>query len=708
VPVDPLLRELVASFWLEAQELCQRVTHDLLFLEKVPSGGEQLSAPYDDLARGLHTLKGSAATLGLDDLASLAHVLEDVVAPARRSLRPFPVAVADELLGGLDLYMVRLKAYSEGTDGAPSDLEAGLERLQRIAEQVQAADPAVPEAGGPAAGDAENSADAPRLALEDPASWRVDSGQVQGLLREVERLRELQLRLDERVRELDEGLAALPRDTSRAEALLASARRALAADGEESAALVAAFEDEVKAICTLPVRTILDPLQRSVRDLCRASGKEARLSVLGAEVSIDRRVLEELRAPLVHLIRNAVDHGIESPAERERRGKHREGSLVVRVEQQGNMVFVEVSDDGAGLDPDQIRQAAARRGLRSEEVLQSLDYGQLIQLIFTSGFSTRDEVTSTSGRGVGLDVVRRQVEALRGYVDIQSAVGQGTRFTLTLPAELGSSLVLVVRCGEQQFGLPLLAVEAVIGCRREDVHASADGMHLLYRDQILPLEDLAARLCLRPPRAPEEGRPLLIIQSQAQRVALAVDEVVGDRDLVIRPLPGEVRGLPAYQGSSTLARGELLLILRAAWLAQLEGRLEGSKYGARQALVVDDSPPARTLLRSLLEAGGFGVHAVGSGAQALEQLRHAIYDVVVSDVAMEPMDGLALAAEVRRRPEWRALPLVLVSTRDAAVLRERAAAVGANAFLRKQDCDSGRLLAEVNALIARQLAASTG
>jgi chemotaxis protein histidine kinase CheA len=719
--MDPLLEQLLAGFVDESQEIYDRVTRALMELEKEPAQGPR----FDELARGLHTLKGSAATLGLEELADFAHRMEDVILPLRGSAQPLPGPVADAVLKSLDTWMVRLRATAQKSE--LPDLSPSYARLAQVKPDGAGGKPgangSAPPANGksPAAhGEQQPAVEAVRTGddAETPAaddasgdSWRVSTRQVIALLHEVERLREVRLRIDERRRELDKALQQLERlgiqaETAEARAVLLGLRRALGADGEEAADIVVSMEDGLKAISTMPVRTVLEPLRRAVRDICKATGKLAKLSVVGAEVSLDRRVLEQLRGPLVHLVRNAVDHGLELPDVREARGKHREGALVIRVEQQGNMLFIEVSDDGAGLDLEGIREAALRRALVPAEELGNMTAQQLQQLVFRPGFSTKAEATEFSGRGVGLDVVRNQIQALQGHVEVQSLPGQGARFVLTLPAELGSSPVLVVRCGEHQFGLPMVAVESSRGAKAADLRIGRSKVQLAYREQLIALQDLGALLGLRQPEAPAEGAPLLILQSQGKRLALSVDEVLGDKELVIRPLPVEVRELAPYQGAATLARGELVLILRPDWLVSVERRAESGLSGTRRALVVDDSLTARALHRTALEAGGYLVHTASNARQALEQLRHSAYDAMICDIGMDEMDGYELTAAVRQRAETDSMPILLVSARDSDTDRQRGTAVGADGFLTKKDCVSGRLLSEVSAVIARRKGAS--
>jgi len=687
--MDPLLEQLLTGFVDESQEIYERITRNLIELENAPAQGTR----FDDLARGLHTLKGSAATLGLDELADLAHRMEDAILPLRGSAQPLPPPLADAVLKSLDTWMARLRATAAKTE--LPDLRPALQLLT----QQPAIEPAEVRRAEPA------ELEEPQTAEE--TSWRVSTRQVIALLHEVERLREVRLRLDERRRDLDKAAHQIDRlgtqvQTAEARAVLMSMRRALGSDGEEAADIVSSMEDGLKAISTMPVRTVIEPLRRAVRDLTKATGKLARLSVVGAEVSLDRRVLEQLRGPLVHLVRNAVDHGLEMPEVREKAGKHREGALTIRVEQQGNMLFIEVADDGSGIDLTRIREAALRRGVAPAEELATMTTAQMHQLIFRPGFTTRTDVTDVSGRGVGLDVVRDQVHALHGHVEVQSVPGQGTRFILTLPAELGSSPVLVVRCGEHQLGLPMAAVESSRVARARDLRVGRARVQLEHQQQLLPVQDLGALVGLRQPEAPADGQPILIVHAQGRRLALSVDEVIGDKELVIRPLPMEVRDLPAWQGAATLARGELVLILRPDFLVNLEARPESGVTGTRRALVVDDSLTARALHRTALEAAGYTVHTAASAKQALEQLRHAAYDVMVTDIGMEEMDGFELTAAVRQRPETDGMPILLVSARDSETDRRRGASVGADGFLTKKDCVSGRLLSEVSAVIARR------
>jgi chemotaxis protein histidine kinase CheA len=722
--MDPFLEQLLPGFVDESAEIVERLTQHLMELEK---GFEKQR--FDDVARGLHTLKGSSATLGLEELADLAHKMEDVVLPLRGKDIALPGAIADAVLATLDVWLANLRATSNKTElPALAPSVQLLESLRALVSAppskkngshagaaqtaVAAPPPAAKNAAEPAPAPVSVEAEEPEPAAqpEEAGSWRVRTRDVVALLHEVERLREVRLRVDERRRELDRALAALTRlgllaQTAEVRGQLAGVQRALATDGEEAADIVASMEEGLKGITTLPMRTILEPLRRTVRDVCKTTGKLARLSVVGGELSLDRRILETLRGPLVHLVRNAVDHGIESPEVREARGKHREGALVIRVEQQGNMLFVEVADDGGGLDNGRIRQVAIERNIVPTAEAEAMLPAQLHQLIFRNGFSTSGTVTEVSGRGVGMDVVRNEVQALQGHIEVQSTPGQGTRFLLSLPADLGSSPVLVVRCGEHQLGLPMSAIETSLLARFDDVRTSRQRIQLVHREELLPLVDLGALVGLRQAEQPADGQPLLILQSQGKRVALAIDEVIGDLELAIRPLPPEVRELPAYQGAATLARGELLLIVRPDWIAGHE-RKDGIVATARRALVVDDSLTARALHRTALEAGGYVVHTASNGHKALEQLRHASYDVLVVDIGMEEMDGFELTRAIRGKQEIAQVPVVLVSAHDSAADRQRGSEAGADAFLSKKECVSGRLVAEVSAVIARKQGAA--
>ncbi|WIG92785.1 response regulator [Myxococcus sp. SDU36] len=710
MPVDPMLQGLVAGFAVEAQEVVQKVTMDLLELEREGLEMDALTRLYIRLGRHLHTLKGSAASLGMQDLSDIAHKLEDALAPLKAHPRKMPRSVVDILLHGLDLFLLRAQAHADGRGDALPDPAAALAQLVADAPPPDEA-AAMVAASGAEAAVAAPAAPAEPVSVPDAlpesadAGWRVSSWQVTSLMREVERLREVRLRVEERGRELErvavllakEGLLA---ETAEARTALSGTARSLRTDGEETSDIVDALEDGLKAITTRPVRTILDPLQRMVRDLSRQLGKEARLSVVGAEVSLDRRLLEKLQGALVHLLRNAVDHGLELPADRERAGKHHEGALTLRVEQQGNLLYLEASDDGAGIDVEVVRRLAEQRGVVTPEETARLNENQLRDLIFRPGFSTRTDVTDTSGRGVGLDAVRASVEGLQGRIEVASTPGQGTRFMLTLPTDLGSSPVLVVRVLEQLVGLPMLAVEATQLARAESLRLGKRRAHLEYQGQLLSVVDLGARLGLRALAPPAEGQPLLIVQSGGKRVALVVDAVVGDRDLVIRPLPSEVRDVPAWQGAATLSRGELLLICRPDWL--VTETVQAQVSAQRRALVVDDSLTARALHRAMLEAGGFTVHLAASGARGLDRLQSDTYDVVICDLDMEEMDGIQLIAKLRERPETASLPVILVSAHDSAVARERGLKAGADGYLSKRECAAGRLLAEVLDVMSRR------
>ncbi len=702
---DPMIAALLDGFAAEARDIAQRITGHVLALETPSDNETERRKHYDDLARGLHTLKGNASTFGFPHLADLAHKMEDVVGLLRPTLAVIPDDTTDLLLRSIDVFMAKLAARVTSEDDALLELGTMLAQhgaapaarrrtlpMPAPTSTVQAT-PAAPAA----------AADASERLVED---WRIGSRNVELLMREVERLRELRLRIDEQRRDVERALRGLLNqttvDATSMRGTLTSLSRVLGGDSEEANSIIDGLEQELKAIATLPLYSVLEPLQRAVRDLARTLGKEARLAIVGGELSLDRRLLESLKGPLLHLVRNAVDHGIEFPNARIAAGKHREGSIAIRVERTGNLVAIEIEDDGGGMDAAKIRATAIARNVLTAEDAASMDDRELHQLVFRPAFSTRTEVTETSGRGVGLDVVLAAVQALGGHVELHTTLGSGSRFTLTLPLQLGATPVLVVRVDEQTLGIPMIAVETIRVAKPEHVHVGRTTARFEHAGQLLPLYELGAILALRAATPVAlDGKSILIVASRGMRIALAVDELIGDRELVLRPLPTELHDLP-YQGAAIHARGDLLLVLQPEFLVDGRAAATSPVDAMRRALVVDDSLAARALHRTILESGGYQVHTVGSARQALEHLRHAFYDVVIADVMMPDIDGLEMTSMLRARPEMRDLPVILVSAHDTQPERERGLAAGADAFMSKKDCISGRLLGEVANVINRK------
>jgi chemotaxis protein histidine kinase CheA len=700
--IDPSLAEPLALFVTETEGYARTANEVLLALER---GEGDLAKRHQQLARVLHTLKGTAATFGLSGLAEAAHRMESAVDHAREKSSPLPAPLADALLKCLDGFVTTLRACVAGRDEPkfpPTLLSAlGSQRPRRVSIPPPAPAPGAAPGAGPLPLEP-RPPDLPEL-----ASWPVAAEDITAFTREIERLRDLHLRIDARARELArlldgaDALLAAPR-LRPLRGRLAELRASLTDDGEETFETIAALEQGIKRICTLPVRTVTDPLHRAVRDLCRGSGRRARLSVVGDDAVLDRRLLDALRGPLIQLVRNAVDHGVEAPEARRAANKDPEAQIVLTVGQQGNLVFIEVADDGAGIDRAALAAVALQAGIVTRERLEAMSPGEVDRLVFYPGLSTRAEVSEVSGRGIGLDVVLGEVRNRDGWIEVQTTPGQGTRFTITMPMEIGSSWLLVVSAVSGTYGVPLGGVEAVVAARDEAMRVGRRQMSLEYLETLIPIVDLGWMLGQRERKAPAAGQPLLIVQSDGRRIALAVDQLVGEQDLVVRALPPELRALPQWQGAATLARGDFLLVLRPEWMVRQDSRAE--QVMTRRILVVDDSVTARALHRAVLESGGYTVHGVSSGEQALAQLAETSYDIVITDVAMAPgeLDGLELLKRIRAAPVIAHVPVILVSVSEDRELRTRSLALGADSYLTKKECASGRLLGEVAAVLSRR------
>ncbi len=504
------------------------------------------------------------------------------------------------------------------------------------------------------------------------------------------------------VADVGERLRQLEKDLERLTAALAADNRALDQ-------LAGALDEDVRRVRMLPFAEACQGLERVAHDLAQAGGKEVELVIEGGDVELDRSVLEGLKDPLRHLVRNALDHGVEPPAQRRAAGKPPRARVTVAAVLRGTQVEVVVSDDGRGID-----LPALRRRARERRLPEPADDRELARLVFEAGLSTAERVTDVSGRGVGLDVVKSRVEALHGTVDLTFAPGGGTRFSLAVPLTLTTVRALLVVAAGQTFALVGTNVQKLLRVAPQELRSVAGREMLSLGGSPLPVVSLAETLGLPGAEGPA-GRaklPALVVAAGAQQMAFVVDELLAEQEVMIKGLGPRVRRAPHVAGATLLPSGRIALVLNAASLvrtALARLRAAGRRPAAalapsaapvkKRLLLAEDSLTTRTLEKTILEAAGYAVTAARDGAEAWQLLQERGADLVVSDVEMPHMDGFALTEAVRASPRFRELPVVLVTAREDERDKARGIEVGANAYLVKSAFDQRELLETIAQLL---------
>jgi len=474
--------------------------------------------------------------------------------------------------------------------------------------------------------------------------------------------------------------------------------------------------EAIQSVRLMPFTTIFGLFPRMVRDLIRTQSKELEFLIEGAENVADKRILEEMKDPLMHMIRNSVDHGIESPEERVRRGKPRSGTIRLRVQPTASHIVLELEDDGRGLDVDAIRRTALKRGVCREDDLAVMTEDQVRRLIFEPGFSTSPLVTDVSGRGVGMDVVHANVERLKGSIEIESEPGRGCRFRIYLPLTLATTRVLLVQAGGQTFALPVEHVDTALLLSASDIFRTEGRDTICRNGEPISLASLAHLLQLAPSRqrlassGAGSRQPCILLKVDGQLLGLVVDGLIDEQQVLIKPLGPLLRRVPNLSGATILGTGAVCLVLNPSDLIKAARQQGGgvaagvqpevaAKRTQKTILLSEDSITTRTQEKRILEGAGYAVVTAVDGLDAFQKLGTRQFDAVVSDVEMPNMDGWALAARIRAMPQYKELPIVLVTSLASDEDRRRGVDVGASAYITKGTFNQNTLLEALRRLV---------
>jgi two-component system chemotaxis sensor kinase CheA len=757
---EEFLKRLRATFRLEAAEHLQTMAAELLALEKAPRT-QQNPTQYETIFRTAHSLKGAARAVSAKDIEAVCQVLESVFAGWKQGVSS-PVAESyDVLHRAVDLVADLVRGLGDKPVVGMAAVSAMLGTLQAVVVGVAV----VPVGAAPAraadqaaAGDANP---AQPVALADPRmgeTVRIGVAKLDRLLQGVEELltlkqaatqragdlREIRARfveweqewtkLQRPMRSLRHALRHSTPEADRAldgllssatelidfldwssahlkasESVIIAAQVSAKRDRQAADKRVDALLDGTKHLLMMPVSMITDALPLLVRHLSREKGKEINLVICGGEVEMDKRILDEMKDPLLHLVRNAVDHGIEFPQDRRRGGKPAMATLAITVATiDGSKVEIAVADDGAGIDPEKVKQAAVKKGVILAEDALKIDERQAIALIFQSDVTTSPIVTDLSGRGLGLAIVREKTEKLGGTVMVETNLGKGTKFRLVLPIALAAFRGLLVRVAGRIFILPVTAVERVAFVRTTEIRTVENRETISFKGRALSFVRLATVLEISAEGTgapPPTSLPVVILGTLEERIAFAVDEVLHDEEVLVKHLAPPLLRVRNVAGVSVLSSGKLAPVLnpfdllksaRKAGTGSPSAGPESGPAGVGQKtksiLVVEDSITSRALLKGILESAGYHVKTAVNGFDALEALRTGRFDLVVSDVQMPRLNGFDLTARIRAERRLAEIPVVLVTALSSPEDRERGIEVGANAYIVKSDFDQSNLL----------------
>ncbi|RNF83788.1 hybrid sensor histidine kinase/response regulator [Montanilutibacter psychrotolerans] len=743
-------------FRMEVEGQRQVLTDGLLVLERSPSAAAELEA----CMRAAHSLKGAARIVGLSAAVGVAHSMEDCLVEAQHGRLTLGNDAIDVLLRGVDLLSRIADTPTQEADHWSQEDTPEVDHFRTaLAAALDAGDAGEPTAIPAAAAIEATAADAPAAVTgtgkhdaETDAEERVlrvtarslnrmlglageslvESRWVDPFIRSLGRLKRLQQETAHTLDRLNDAWSAHPSDHV-SMAILAEARARIAECqrlfGDQvgqlelfdrrSASVAHRLYDEALASHMRPFADGTRGFKRMVRDLARELGKEARLEIAGEATQVDRDVLGKLEAPLGHLLRNAVDHGIESPVARLAAGKHVEGVIRLEAHHVSGLLEITVSDDGQGIDIERVRAATVARGLADEATAQRFTEAEVLEFLFLPGFTIKDVVTQISGRGVGLDAVQNMVKQLRGGVRLSSRHGQGARFHLHLPLTTSVVRTLVVDIGGEPYAFPLAHIVCTAMLPRDDVQLLEGRQHFQLNGHRVGL--VGARQVMDGTESASAPEQLCIIvvgdRTRGHEYGLAVDRFRGVCELVVQPLDPRLGKIKDISAGALLDDGTPLLIvdvddlIRSVERLASTGHLTRLRYdddaeavARKRVLVVDDSLTVRELERKLIESGGYAVEVAVDGVDGWNAVRLGQFDLVVTDIDMPRMDGIELVALIKKDPRLRTLPVMIVSYKDREEDRRRGLDAGADFYLTKGSFHDEALLQAVIDLIGEAAA----
>lgn len=692
MPLDSLLlQKLIETFEVELHEIHQAMIASLLVIEKSHSI-DTIEDNLKALFRYSHNMKGAAKSVGMDAIAAIAHCLEDLFSNWREK-RLIPNK--EEIHACLEVIDNTLLALNNYKQGRSIDIENYLQPLHGEKTQLSPIDELtstevikLPLIRIEQANDKVNEFVTYRLKL---ASW----------------LKLIAVHLNE-LHQLE--TSCQQQEVSKKLANILEEGGDLFSDFSHS---LQSLQSEMRAMQMLPVSYVLLPLARTVHDLARTLNKSVELQVEGGDIELDKSIIDAIKDPLLHLVRNALDHGIETDEQRQKLNKPIPATIHIQVFHQSGKTKLKFADDGQGINIEKIKKRIVSHGLRTEEEISNLDDQQLVDFIFESGFTTQTTVTELSGRGVGLDAVKNSIQKIKGRIVVETKLGQGSCFTLELPLTLAITRGLFVRVGEQIVMFPTLSLHSLHEIAAHAIKFVDNECVVIINNKPIVLKLLSNILNINSSFI-NQGKSYcgLLIEDEHQQLVFLVDEIIDEHECVVNALPLPLSKLEQYIGTTLNGRGELALVIDPAvmmqWalvdktslmeVEQLMSRVT-TEIKKKRILIVDDSLTTRTLCASALETAGYITFSTTDGKKAWQLLQNESFDCVVTDIVMPEIDGFELTKLIKNSNKHRLLPIIIVSSLHSAEEQKQGLELGASAYLIKSEFDTRSLIDTIGLLI---------
>ena len=733
--IDPeVLKKILETFKEELNEQLQVITDGLLKLEKGSLSVQDNESIITTIFRSAHNIKGAARGVGVKEVGDIAHHIESLFSAIQKkslAISPIMINLCLEAVDGMRLAMDAFTQHKT----LPFDIQAFLARLATGEINNNVSVKSI---------DKHNTSDGPQSKINISKDYETIRVSIDSLDRVTALMEEIQvckisiedqyndlLKLNSKTKQIaqvwkqagyiinnneivkdlqklyltnNDNLLEMTTTTHQLEKNMHKCINELAIFSNS-------LQEELRMLRLIPASTLLSTLPRVVRDISQELKKKVELTITGDTVKMDKLILEGLQNPLIHLLRNAIDHGIEEANIRLGLGKPETGQIKLHIQDEGNNILISVSDDGAGMDVSKIAQLAKEKNIINQSALDSMNQADILELIFYPGFSTKEIITDVSGRGIGLDVVRTNIADLKGHVSLTTKVSKGTVFYLKLPLTLASERGLLIKCAGELFVLPTTVVERVLLINARDIIDLEGRQAIVLEGHPVPLVSLAAILAFeyQPPNNLDQIH-IVVLKQERNTVALLVDQIIGEREIVIKSLSEPLAHISSVMGGTLAGNGQAIIVLNTNNIIQTALNLKSSSRILAQEstekiterthiLVVDDSITTRTLEKNILESKNYQVTVAVNGKEAWDLLQKKKFALMIVDVNMPIMDGFTLTEMVKQSEQLSELPVIIVTSLESNEEKKRGIEVGADAYIVKNQFESEALLDIVAQLV---------